>query len=1134
MIHIIIGGAGCGKSTRLISILQEKLYAQEDVLTLVPEQFSYEFDKKLYYHLGAAAFNQIETHSFKSLARAIFQRFGSKPDGKNNADELTRIALIYQVILQVSEREHKLQLLGKQCRQTAFVEELAILFAQLRRSGITPASLYEACVELQGRLLEKTMDLFYLYQAYDRLLEQYHLKDTETELTEAAAIANGQDAFLGSVLLIDEFESFTEDEYEMLTVLLGSCKDVVIALRTEEAEQNPFSLFESVNRTLFRIRRMAEELHVPVQMEHCKKPYRFSSEELAWLSQHIFRNAAPFSQISHRIHLVEASTPSEEAEYVCTTIRRLLAQNASLRCRDIAILSNQLADYHSVLETTMQRYELPYYMDEKQSVLHTPLMVYLHTLLHLLQQRCPNTELLLRLGKTGLTACTIEEIAVLENYCYAWQIDGDTWNRPFTGGEFEAAEEIRQKLLTPLFELRESCREPQSGALFCRNLYEFCIAQKVEEHLSKQQNAIKNETTRMQVQADWTHVWNSWIDILDQMAVLYETVELELTEFCSILSALMRTIQRAVPPRMLDAVFISQGSTARLNAPKIVFVMGVCEGVFPAQAEGNAIFSERDCRRLEQIQLCMVKSKVEQLADARLAAYKLLSAASQELYLTYPCADIAQQKCYPSAVLTQIRRMFPREEGLVLNCTALGSTYYATTLRAAYYRYIQDYASRTAETASIERLLLQDTFYRSRLEELSILAAKHSGHPDTPLFHITNSQLMQQYLGNTIQLSASGMEQYQLCPFSYFCNYILRLFYRQKMQVAGAGGGSLIHYCLERILKEHSRDTFLALSPAILEQKTQRYAEAFWQKEMGGSFSKSSRELAAYHHTILDMQQMMLHLQEELRQSAFYPRYLELAITPDNLDFLPVTLTTPEGQKVRIIGKVDRVDLCEDNGKTWVRVVDYKSGTKEFAIGNLLYGLDMQMLIYLFTITSPGTALSGADPAGILYMPSGKVSSTLERGSDVLPQKHRNDTYRMNGLLLRDSRLITLMEQEGKGIYIPGKLDVNTQIDDRSGIFLTELQMRQLRQYVFKNLIQMASQIYHGEIDAIPLQIQDKHSCSYCVYANICGNRDQMHCRTAEGTRKEQAKQMMEQLDNIQTQKGGGTNGMDDTTAGSN
>lgn len=647
MLHMIIGGAGCGKSTRLMERVQAQVAAGERVITLVPEQFSYEFDQKLYRILGPKAFNQLETHSFKSLARSVFQRFGCVPDGRKNADELTRMALLYQAVTAVSEREKKLRLLGRQCRQTSFLSELSAMFAQFRRNGIQPEQLYSSSALLNGRLQEKMLDLFEIYQKYDQLLAQHHLKDTETDLTEAAVIANGQDAFLGDVVCLDEFESFTEDEYAMLDVLLSSCKDVYIALRIDSTSAAPFSLFETVQGTMLRLKQLAAKLHISVETERCETPYRFQSEELRWLNQHIFRNTLPFTGDAPHLHILEAQSPEEEANYVCATIRRMLAQDTALRCRDVAVLSNQMSDYKSILETAMERYALPYYMDEKESMCYTPFLVYLHTLLGLLQNTKPDTELLLRLGKTGMTSCTPEEIAVLENYCYTWQIEGKTWNTAFTGGSCEDAECVRKKLLSPLQSLREKLRGFHTGAEFCRLLYDFLTEQEIEEQLNQQLMAIAEEEQRMQTQEEWALVWNSFVEILEHLTLLYQEWELELPEFCAILSSLTSSIQRATPPRTLDAILISQGSTARLNAPKIVFLLGVCEGAFPAFPGGSAVFSDRDCQTLEEMELPVAKSKESQMADARLAAYKLLSSASHALYLTYPQVTVTQQKCYP-------------------------------------------------------------------------------------------------------------------------------------------------------------------------------------------------------------------------------------------------------------------------------------------------------------------------------------------------------------------------------------------------------------------------------------------------------------------------------------------------------
>lgn len=1114
MLHILIGGAGCGKSTCLIQHLQKQLEAGEQILTLVPEQFSYEFDQKLYRILGPVAFNQLETHSFKSLARAVFQRFGCVPDGKTNADELTKMALLYQAVLQVSEREKKLQLLGKQCRQASFISELAMMFTQFRRSGIPPEQLYNSSAELNGRLQEKMLDVFEIYQRYDQLLEQHQLKDTETDLSEAAAIANGHDAFLGDVIFLDEFESFTEDEYQMLSVLLSSGKDLYIALRMEHTRKEPFSLFAAVQETFCKIQDMAKKLRIPVETEVCDTPYRFQAAELSWLNQHVFRNTQPFSGEAPHLHILEAQSPTEEVDYVCATIRRLLAKDHTLRCRDIAVLSNQMTDYRSILETAMERYKLPYYMDEKESMLYTPLLVYLHTLLGILRQTRPDTELLMRLGKTGLTSCSVEEISDLENYCYMWQIDGKTWNTPFTAGNFASAEAVRLKLLTPLQELREKLKGQHTGAEFCSMLYQFLTEQQVEEQLNRQLKVIADEQKRMQTSEEWALVWNSFIDILEHLSTLYRTLEMEFSEFSTVFAALTGNIQRATPPRTLDAVLISQGSTARLNAPKIVFLLGVCEGTFPAFPGGSMVFSERDCEFLpEDVRLSVAKPAESQMADARLAAYKLLSSASHALYLTYPVVDVTHQKCYPSAVIAQIQRTFPEAETLHQNCASLEPSYYSVTMHAAYYQYVQNYAAHNTDTASIEQLLLDDASFAEKLKRLGKLAEQRS--EDAPLFSISSPELMQQYLGNTMQLSASSLERYQKCPFRYYCNDILRLYQRQKVQMNAANYGSMVHYCLEQLLRKYDKKSFLALTAEQLQQEIQTSAAVYWQENMGGDFSKSEREQAAYHHAVEEVLPVCQHLQEEFRQSAFVPYCTELQISSENPNFPPICLHTEAGQTVKLIGKIDRVDICQDGDQQWVRVVDYKTNGKIFELGNLLYGLDMQMLIYLFSILSEGTALAGSKPAGVLYLPAGKVKCNLKREDAVSPAAKRNQSYQMNGVLLQDAHLLRLMEKNGDGVYLNGKLNATGGLELNKGIFLTTGQMKGLRQYVLDQLIYMAERVYRGEIDALPLDMGSKTVCEYCDFSNICGTSSLCRKRLRLGSATVQKSEMMRILEEL-------------------
>jgi len=1107
MIHIMIGGAGCGKSEYMMQEIRRQAALGETVITLVPEQFSYEYDQKLYQVLGSSLFNQIQTYSFKSLAREIYRQYGTQDSTQTYADDLTKFILLYQAILYTTDEIHALRVLEKQCRQSSFIEEINSLFADFRQNGITPVLLYQSCTSLNGHLLDKTMDLFQIYLQYDHLLTEHHLRDTETDLTETSAIANGQDAFLGNVVFLDEFESFTKDEYEMLDVLLSSCKDVYIALGTESIEQDfSLGLFSSVNQTYHCLKRRASELHIDVDITQFDTPYRFQFVDLSWVSGHIFRQSEVCSQMVTHLHIVEAYSPNEEVDYVCTTIRRLLTDHGNLRCRDIIIVTDQLSAYQSVLETAMERYDLPYHLDMKQSVSYLPLMVYLHTLLELFRIKYLDTELLLRLGKTGLTDCSAMEIAELENYAYIWQVKGKTWEEPFTGGRYETAEYIRKKLVDPLLAFRKTCEGKQSGTVLCQSLYQFLEKAQIQMRLNQQILFIADESQRIKTMEEWTFAWNSWIEIMEHVSELYAQKLLTLPTFCDVLATLLKNVKRAIPPATLDAILVTKGNTARLNSPKIVFLIGACEGVFPQNPTGSIIFSESDCLTLENLNVTVKKSKETQMIDARYSAYKLLSSASHTLYLTYPQYDIAQQKCYPSPVIAQIQKMFPSNSAQTVRCADLGSAYYATTLHAAYYYYIQNYAEYSTEMRSIEQILLEDPFYRSRLRALNEIAKAHEKDADAPLFKIENPAILEQYLGNDLCLSASSLDRYQICPFQYYCNDILYLHQRRRMELSNVEQGNLVHYCLEQLFRMYSREAFLQMDDDTLKHVTQEYARAYWNTSMGGMFSKSKREIASYRHIVADMQNLFQYLQREFQKTPFFPKYTELNISIDQPDFPSMELKTKDGKRVYLIGKVDRVDICQQDEQIWVRVVDYKTGEKKFSLGNLLYGLDMQMLIYLFTILQPHTKLHEGHPAGVLYMPSGGVKSNLPRDGKISPRKKCDMTYRMNG--------ITLQNKEMESI----------PMEDRDDIVLTEEQLEALRNFVLDALQSTAEQIYAGNIDANPIVMEEEivenmgeekgSHCSNCDYSSICGNHDHVHCRLVvekENEREEHFLQLLEQ-----------------------
>lgn len=1119
MIHFFIGGAGCGKSWQMMQLMKQLSAQGQEILTIVPEQFSYEFDRKLYDLLGVHAFNTLETHSFTSLARSIFQRFGGGEAG-TYMDELTQTGLSQQA---VNQAEKQLRFFQKQSTRAEFTAQIAPLFSVLRRSGMTSDLLFEQCGSLKGRLLDKALDLAVLLQQYEMLLARHQLKDTMTDITEAAAIANGNDFFAGKIVFIDEFESFTPDQYEMLAVICALADEVYFALRMESENEPELSLFASVGAACRKIREIASGCHIPVEFIRCTEQKRMHHPDLKQLSETIFRPMNPQAvQDSEHIHIFEGRSPVDEAEFVCATIKRKLAEDSSLCCRDIAVVTNQLPEYAGVLEHAMKRYELPYHLDMARPVLHTPFMVYLTTLFGLLSRKQPDTELLLRCGKSGYTDCGLMELAQLENYCYIWSIDGEAWNAPFLYGEDAGeVETIRQKLLAPMESLRQSCKSCKTGADYSRAVYAFLeqqeIGRRAEELLHHPDPA-----HLAQMQQDFKRVWESLMDILDVLAFLYEKKELKLKEYFGVLQPLLHSVSHSVPPRTLDAVFIGPAGTSRLSEPKITFVLGACEGLFPKQASGNAFFSERDRLALEQCGISIGQPPELSAADERLAVYKILSSPSEELYLCYPLVDFGDSKCRRSSVVELALSLFKNSSDMLLTQKSLSPFYYAVTRPAAYYHYVRNFSNRDETIAALQTLLYEDEYYARRIDYLSHV------HYDTDF--TIEPEVMEKLVGSHLTLTASRLETFQMCAFHYFCQYALKLYERRKMSLQSAESGSLIHECLEKLLRDLPREQFLEMSEEALTDHLHRLADAYWQEKLGGDYGKNIRDIAALTRISDGMAALGVHMQEELRQSDFYPIYMELDVSDRNPDFPSPKLVTASGHPVSIMGIVDRVDLLRDGEKEWVRVVDYKSGGKTFSLGNLIYGLDMQMLMYLFSITEPGAKLSSAKPAGVLYLPAGMPLCTSERGSQASYKDILGEQYRMNGLLLGDVSLLRHMDKGMAGKFINAKLlKDGVSLSRQQGCFVNEKQMERLREYVKDKVLETAESIYEGDVSVNPLFLGNRDACKFCGFADLCGFSDNSCCRKVSKKTEKLTEQMLDILSGKEKE-----DGLDDTTADGN
>lgn len=1089
MLHMIIGGAGCGKSALLIEKIRIAAAEHCEVRTLVPEQFAFTYDRKLYDAMGAAEFNSIRTGTFRLLTAELLEKFAEQP--RDAADDVVKTVILHRLLHQLADA-HALRFYGRHAEKPAFLSEMTAQLTELMQSGSTPEQLLQACADTEGVLSEKLYDIARIYAEYLDELERRGMRDVLRDPMNAAAAADASGYLTGAHIFLDEYESFTGDQYAMLQVMLRDAAEVWIALRTDDPDAPDYTRFDAVNQTARQLRRLAKEQNTQSEIIPCTEQHRFHDASLAHLSRYLFTSDMPAFPAKPAVTVVEARDITLEAEYTAAQIRRLM--RGGMRCRDIMVVMHDPARYGFLLEAAFQRYEIPYFMDLRRSVLYTAVMKLPLCLLSLMQRT--TTDQILLLLKTQLSPLHPAEAAMLENYAYIWDIEGEQWERTFAKETDPDArmEAIRQKLMPAILRMRKAARqEPVTGAALCEALYrcmdETGVPMRVgglASHMNEQGDVAGGRALR--------RLWNRFTELLDALHDALTDIPLNPQQLSDLMTAVLRTNQIPVPPQTLDAVTVQSAAAARYDEPKAVFVLGVNDGQFPADIQQGGFFTEQERALLDAHGVALARSVRDLCADERLIVYKTLSAASERLWLCYSLADEKGAKSVPSALLGDVRTLLP---GVQIECAdRMGTEFYVSTKAAAYYSFVQDYTVTPKERASVRAMLEEIPQEAGRLNRL-----RQTADPDRLRVH--DKALLRTLIGDRMTVSATQIENAVKCPFMGYCANNLRLLPRRKQDLNPLSGGNLVHACMERLFREHpEREDFLAMTPADLKAHAERCAADFLRDQLGGGSGRPARFLQQFSRMTARMHALLLHTQEEMRQSQFSPDACELVIgrVGDETGTAPFTLTLPGGMLLTLNGKIDRVDITQQDGRRYLRIVDYKTGAKEFFLGDLYYGLNLQMLLYLFALLDDPDYYPGAAPAGVLYMPAGSPKSR-ERGDNEPVADYVSRYFRMSGTVLCDRGILSKMEQEIAGVYIPVQLaegddggDVPKLTPD-SQVFTAE-QLSRLRSYVEGIVRDTAALIAAGETEPRPMKKKQQSShfyadaCAYCDYRTLCGITD--------------------------------------------
>ena len=1073
MLHLIFGRAGSGKTKFARNFFKENYNSAKKQILIVPEQYSFETEKAVLEIMGEEKASKINVMSFSRLSEWFFRLYGGLAGQK-----LTDAGKAVLMQLAIDNAIDNIEVYRKSAQKGELIDLLLSVDSEMKMCAVSPEELFSFAEKTNDEeLMAKTKEISLVLSLYDSLVARSYI-DPLDELTKMDKMLSQYDFFKDSVIVIDSFSGFTMQEMNIISHMLIKADDVYITFCCDNiSNENDIGLFSNTAKTLSKVMRKARENGVKIAKPvHLDSSLRFENEELKELEKYLFSwEYEQFEKEPENIEVYKAASLYDESEYVCAKIRELTMKE-NYRYRDIAVISRNPNNYLGILDVALDERNIAYFMDKPEEVLRKPLVRAVMSALEIVSGGYQSADIFSYL-KTGMLKISSYEISLLENYTYLWKISGKKWLSEFKENPngfgssmreedrktLEIINEQRRKAIEPLrkFEKAANGANGQEISLAIYNLLED-IGAKDQISLICEKFDAQGETSKSQEQI---RIWDIVMEVLDQISSIMGEKKLDLKEALRLFKTIFSAISISDIPKGVDEVTIGAADRVRLDDPKAVFIMGAVRGEFPKVPQNDSLFSLDERKLLIDAGMPIGRSFEESSSEEMLIAYLASCSSSCKVFFSYS----AEGGAYPSEMILRTQNIFPKLS--VKTKDTYKEEYFADTIGGAFRLASKKWAENSPKANALKEYFEEKEAFEGKIEALKNIVSEKN-------IEISDKNIAMSLFGSGHRLSASQIETYHLCRFRYFCQYALKARKIEPVDLSALEYGSLMHYLFEKIFFSYDSKELVNMSEKELRNKIEVLTKEY-SKENYEGYDEKSKRFSVMIKRLCDTAYFLIsHIALELSQSKFKPESFEKEVGTDEL---PMNISMEDGRTVSVVGKIDRVDVFEDENGKYVRVVDYKTGRKEFDFSEVLYGLNLQMLLYLAALVEN----KKGEPAGVLYMPSKTSSVSKERDAseDELLEEFEK-TLKMNGIVLNDEGVVSAMEEKAQGRFIPVKKGKNGELS-ASEYLVSREEFDILSDSIKKKIVSMTKTLQNGDIDASPLMV-NKFGCSYCPYFAVC------------------------------------------------
>ena len=870
-LQFVLGSAGSGKSGYVFrkTVKEAQKNLKKNYYVVVPEQFTMQTQRELVRLQEKNSIMNIDVVSFQRLAYRIFDELG-----KTNMAVLEETGKNLVLRKVAEERMDDLCVMQGNMKKMGYISEVKSLISELTQYNIDPDTL-ETFIEEQNMspaFSYKLQDILTMYRGFRSAISGMYI--TAEEVLEAFCdMAEESKLLQDAVLVFDGFTGFTPIQNNVLYRLMGIVSDIYVTVTIDPAEDiysyhDMQELFAMSKKTVASLMKMAEEKHFevtePVVLKNPKADRFREAPVLRFLEQNLFRTRHHSyekkneKEIKEGIEILSLPNPRRELQYAAEEIARLVHTGA-YRYRDFAIISGAIEEYGSYVPQIMEEFGIPFFLDTTKNILLHPFLEFVRSLLQVIEDNF-SEEAMFRYLRCGLSQISEDEIDLLENYVLAAGIRGKKkWEARFiytthevTEEDLEALNELRIRVMEPFSELTAVFHKKGATVRECTTaLYQFIVSLQIEQQLKYRENQYK-EAKDLAKAKEYAQIYRIVMDILDKMATLLGDEVMDISEYAKVLEAGFEAARVGVIPGGYDCVMIGDIERTRLDDIKVLFIVGVNDGIVPKSDNRGGIISQLEREELAKNHMELAPTARERVFIQRFYLYLAVTKPSQKLYLTYARVGSDGSAKRPSYFIHMIEGLFPGLKAELITGEQIDETLVTPESSMAFLLegLYQEDAEWNEEKEALWQALLhwyeKEPAYQEQVK--AILEAAELKYHAEPISRAVAKALY----GNELKNSVTRLEQYAACACAHFLTYGLRLQERELFEFRMADMGNIYHQALEnysRYLKESAYSWF-----DITEEAQKQLMERAMEEAIAASGNAAMADTAAnrYHSLRLD------------------------------------------------------------------------------------------------------------------------------------------------------------------------------------------------------------------------------------------------------------------------------------------